>query len=289
MNDSIPNENIVINGFSHEPFRADKQNGAHSGGACLYFKENLPLKRRIDLELLKETIVVEIRQENNKKLFFILSYRHPNCSYDETDNYFSTMNTILDLIENESPLGIILTGDFNARSSFFWEEDPDTSEGQRLCELGISHSLEELISEPTHIRDDGSQSCIDLIFTNVKHAFTHVEVLPHPVIQSKHMIVHGKLSFSVPCPPPYKRKIWDYEKANSTKIRNEISKIDWGKLFHNKSIDETELLFRNKFLNIISKNIPNKVVTCHDKDSPWITAKVKASIKKTTEPTVSGF
>ena len=38
----------------------------------------------------------------------------------------------------------------------------------RIPILSISNNLEELISEPTHIRDDGSQSCIDLIFTHLK-------------------------------------------------------------------------------------------------------------------------
>ena len=65
---------------------------------------------------------------------------------------------------------------------FFWENDVDTREGNLLSEMSISNNLEELISEPTHIRDDGSQSCIDLIFTNQKNAFIDVKVIPHPVI-----------------------------------------------------------------------------------------------------------
>ena len=153
-------------------------------------------------------MVVEIRQKNNKKLFFVVSYRHPNLSSEETDIYFSSLNNIIEKIDSEKPIGIILTGDFNARSSFFWENDADTREGQILCELSISNNLEELTCEPTHIRDDGSQSCIDLIFTDQKYAFTDVQVIPHFETQSKHLIVHGKINFGVPCPPPYKRKIW---------------------------------------------------------------------------------
>ena len=56
----IPNEDICIGGFSTEPFRSDKPINTRNGGVCLYYKENLPIKRRADLELLNEIIVAEI-------------------------------------------------------------------------------------------------------------------------------------------------------------------------------------------------------------------------------------
>ena len=169
LTDIITNDKIFIHGFSPDPFRADKPLFAHSGGVCLFYKENTALKRRTDLELLEETIVAELSQKNNTKLFFILSYRHPNQSIEEVDSYFSSLNDIIEKIENEKPKGIILTGDFNARSPFFWESDADTTEGRILGEVSILNNLEQLVNEPTHIRDDGTQTCIDLIFTNCKH------------------------------------------------------------------------------------------------------------------------
>ena len=56
----IPNDKIFINEFSPDSFRADTPYSAHNVGACLYYKENIRLKRRTDLELLGETIVVEL-------------------------------------------------------------------------------------------------------------------------------------------------------------------------------------------------------------------------------------
>ena len=34
------------------------------------------------------------------------------------------------------------------------------------------------------------------------------------------------------------------------------------------------------FLDIISRHVPNKIVTCNDKDPPWITNEVKTAIKR---------
>ena len=135
------------------------------------------------------------------------------------------------LIDNEKPKAIILTGDFNARSSFFWVNDADIIEGRILGDVSISNNLEQLVNEPTDIRDDGTTTCIGLIFTNQKCAFTNVEVLPHRVSQSKHLIIHGEVNFSLPSPPPYKRKIWDYNRANYLKIRT------WAKLIGKTSFE----------------------------------------------------
>ena len=39
-------------------------------------------------------------------------------------------------------------------------------------------------------------------------------------------------------------------------------------------------IFSETFLDIISKHIPNKIITCNGKDSPWITQEVKTAIKR---------
>ena len=95
LNKDIAKGDITINGFSPEPLRADKPENVRNGGVCLYFKENLPIKERRDLEILPETIVAEIRL-NRKKKGFVLSYCH-----------------------QENPTVTILTGDFNVRSPLF--------------------------------------------------------------------------------------------------------------------------------------------------------------------------
>ena len=38
--------------------------------------------------------------------------------------------------------------------------------------------------------------------------------------------------------------------------------------------------FSEKFMLIMFQNIPNRIVTCNDKDVPWITPEVKSAIKR---------
>ena len=39
-------------------------------------------------------------------------------------------------------------------------------------------------------------------------------------------------------------------------------------------------IFSKKFLDIMSRNISNKILTCNDKDAPWMTSEVKTAIKR---------
>ena len=157
---NISNEDIFINAFSPDPFRSDKDSDTRNGGVCLYFKESLPIKERCDLEILPETIVAEIKL-HKKKVFIVLSYRHPNMPIDELDVYMCLLEKIYESIRKETSAAFILSLDFNARSPLFWEGDFENNEGRLFNNFLISNHLEQLINEPTHVRDDGSQSCID--------------------------------------------------------------------------------------------------------------------------------
>ena len=279
LNKDIPNDDIYINGFSPPPFRSDKPENSRNGGVCLYFKDNLPIHERPDLETLPETIVAEIKL-NRKKIFFILSYCHPNLSTTELEEYTKSLEHIYGCISKENPAVTILTGDFNARSPLFWEGDIENREGRVFDNFLISNNLDELINEPTHIRDDGSQSCIDLICTDQPFIFTDTGVLQSLDPHSKHKIIYSTLNFHTTCPPPYKRKVWDYKTAKTNSIRKDLSNINWQTLFLNLNVNEMSLVFADTFLSILSQHISNKIITCNDKDAPWITPKVKSAIRR---------
>ena len=71
----------------------------------------------------------------------------------------------------KNPLFVLITRDFNVRSTNWWENDLSTSEGTLLDSLTTSNGLSQTISDPTHILPNSS-SCIDLIFTNQRNLLT---------------------------------------------------------------------------------------------------------------------
>ena len=195
-------------------------------------------------------------------------------------DYMNELEKIYESTRNENPYVSFICGDFNARNPVFWEEDSINNAGRSLNDLLVINNLQQLISEPTHIRDDGSQSCIDLICTDQPSLFIESGVLPSLDQCSKHNIIHGSVCIHLPPPPPYKRKIWDFKKADIDSIRRELVKINWQQLFVHLNVNEMSLLFTDVFLDVIGRYVPNQIVTFNEKDAPWVTPRVKTAIKR---------
>ena len=113
---------------------------------------------------------------------------------------------MLDLIRNETAHAVVLTGDFNCRSSQWWDSDIENPVGTALYELIETNNLHQLIEEPTNIRYN-SMSCIDLIITDQPNLFVNSGVHPSLDEQCQHQIIFGKLNMSIPSPPNYKRLV----------------------------------------------------------------------------------
>ena len=96
----------------------------------------------------------------------------------------------------------------------------------------------------------------------------------------QHQIIHGKLNISVPIPPPYKRKVWYYEKAQKDKIKSAIANVDWPSMFSGLDVDKMTHLFTSECVSISSEFIPNKTITCDNRDPPWMTPSLKSAIKR---------
>ena len=282
LSEDINNEQIKIHGFSPDPLRADcKENGRSKGGVVLYYKPNVPIKERADLTLnFDETVVAEI-QLKNKKVFFVVTYRSPSQTSEQCGKYFANLETLYSKLIKEKPHTIVLTGDYNARSPLLWdEEQTESAAGKKLSDFMMLNNLDQLIDEPTHFPRENIATCIDLIFTNQPSSFVDVGVFSSLDTCCKHDIIHGKLNFGVPPPPPYKRHIWKYKKANTQAIKDSINLINWFKIFDNKKAEEATEVFTKIIMDIMTKYIPNENVTVNDADAPWITPKIKTAIKR---------
>ena len=278
LDNSISDEDIFIEGFSREIYRSDHPSNTKLGGVCLYFREGLANKRRKDFELLQEMVVTEINVAQ-KKIIFVAIYRSPSQNSEEFENFISRLQMAITRIQSERPHAIIVSGDMNCRSSQWWAEDIENPEGSALDELIETNNLCQLIDEPTNIRG-GSMSCIDLIITDQPNLFVDSGVHPSLDEHCQHQIIYGKLDISVPYPPPFKRKVWDYSKANVRKIRDTIDSIDWKSKLSDPDPEHMSNLFTKTLLSIFTDYIPNQVIKCSDKDPPWISSEIKTAIKR---------
>ena len=145
-------------------------------------------------------------------------------------------------------------------------EDEVTTEGTKLSGLCDSYCLNQLIEEPTHILGN-SLSCIDLIITDQPNLFVDSGVHSSLYAKSHHQIVFGVVNLSVPRPPPYKRTVWEYDKANIDMINHDLSSINWYEMFDGLDINQAVDLFTTLFLSVIARHVPNREIICSDRDA----------------------
>ena len=137
-----------------------------------------------------------------------------------------------------------------------------------------------MISEPTQFKGD-SKSCLDLVFTDQPNLFIESGVHSSLHEQFHHQIVYGKLSVSNLAPPPYKRRVWYYDKANVKVIQSSIDLFEWHEHLEYITFPNEQAKSLNEMLlNIISNFIPNKFKTMRPCEAPWIAPTVKNFLRK---------
>ena len=68
-------------------------------------------------------------------------------------------------------------------------------------------------------------------------------------------------------------------KANKDAILSALQNINWHRLFAKKTVHQQLNLLNDIILNIFINFVPNKVITCDDRDPPWINDIIKDKIK----------
>ena len=71
-------------------------------------------------------------------------------------------------------------------------------------------------------------------------------------------------------PTPYQRLIWDYNKAVTEKIKKPIEQAHWEIIFNYKYPHQLVATFNKTIINIFSNFVSNRLVTCDDRNPPWI-------------------
>ena len=275
LDSSVPDSLLEIDGY--DLICSDHPNDVKRGGVCIYYKESLPV-RAINIPFLKEALLLEMAY-NNKKVIVSVLYRSPSQNNCEFNSFLRSVERLLSDIKKSKPFLSVITGDSNARSSYWWSEDINTSEGLKLLSLTSANGVSQLINEPTHLKTSNC-SCIYLIFTDQPNLSVNsgVHASLHP--NCHHQIVHSSCNLSISYPPPYQRLVWDYKKAGSENIRKALNSVNCERLFDQKPINAQVTAFNETILNVFRNYAPNKYIIIDDKDPAWMNKNMKTKIKE---------
>ena len=73
------------------------------------------------------------------------------------------------------------------------------------------------------------------------------------------------------------------KKANVDHIRKAINGFQWEKSFQNMNVNVMVHLFNRTIKNILHNFVPHEIITCDDRDPPWINSSIRRSIQDKTE------
>ena len=104
----------------------------------------------------------------------------------------------------------------------------------------------------------------------------------HPSLHENchHQIVYSKFYLKIFYPPPYERTVWHYQQADTELIKRPLESFDWKNAFSNCNPNEQVPVLTKTLRNIMSNFILNETILVDDRDSPWITRKLKSMIRE---------
>ena len=185
-------------------------------------------------------------------------------------------------IKAENPFATFFTGDFNAHSQLWWPGGDTTPEGKEIDDIFTSLGLSQVISEPTNFEPNSNPSCIDLVVTDQPNLIIDSGTCASLDSCCHHQIIHCKINFRIPPPPPYDRKIWHYNRANLNAIKRSMTDFPWIQHLNLNNTDPNWQVktFTDIFLNIMSNFIPNETKRIVPRDPPWITKPLKTLLNR---------
>ena len=142
-------------------------------------------------------------------------------------------------IKAENHFATFFTGDYNAHSQFWWPDGDTTHECMEIENLLTSLDLSQLISEPTNFEPNKNPSCIDLIITDQPNLILSCGTRASLDSYCHHQIIYCKVNFRIPPPPPFRRKIWHFNRANLAAIKKSMTSFPWRQHLNIISLGET--------------------------------------------------
>ena len=154
-------------------------------------------------------------------MFFTVLYRSPSYNHRsvEFSEFLDNLKNLHTNISAENPYAMFFAGDFNAHSKLWWTNGDTTSEGEKIEDLMSSLNLSQTISKLTNFAPHKNPTYIELVFTDQANLVLQSGTRPSLDPKCHHDIIHCKINYKIPPPPPHERTIWHYNRANTDSIQ----------------------------------------------------------------------
>jgi hypothetical protein len=139
------------------------------------------------------------------------------------------------------------------------------------------NNLRNIITNPTRVTSNSSTLIDITVLSSSVHCFdAGIFETDRNITDHYGTYVHVKTDFMLE--EPYKRRIWEYKKANFTLLNELIESTDWSFIEHG-TVDTATDKFMNTYFSLVKSCIPNKFVTIRPKDKPWYNSEIRRTTR----------
>ena len=184
-----------------------------------------------------EKLFVECKLNDGNNLLIGLIYRSSN---DERASFYAEkLNDLFTLVSNMKATHKIIMGDFNY---------PQIDWNMEISKVGEEHIASKFLKTtkdlffiqnqktPTRYREGQIANILDLVFTNHEELICDLKT-EAALGKSDHLCLLMELSIANV--NETKRKYKNFKKTDTTKLRSELSKLNWEEELEHKDVNET--------------------------------------------------
>ena len=249
------------------------------GGVGIFVKDNQNFKIREDLSVfiphVFESLFIEIISSSKSSIVGVI-YRPNTAPKANVDIFSSTLQDIMDIINNEHKHGVIM-GDMNVDLLKFGSH-PKTDD---YLDNIFSHGFLPVITKPTRVTSS-SATLIDHIYTNNISSPADAGIIVTDV--ADHFGVFYLQQFkSTGTQKNTLRQIRYYSEANINKFKNYLQETDFSHILNIDCAENAYDQFMELYRMAFEKAFPLRSVKVHKKyikKDPWITSGLLTSSRQ---------
>ena len=261
---NFADDDILIPGYSKPLYRKD--NTRNSGGICVQLAGNVRAVRLTEYEH-NNLELLWLRISTGGQSFILgVGYRNPELPVEYWERLDENLSRIVDTYGSQN---LILVGDFN--------EDLLNKRVHHFSDIINSYNLSQLINEPTRVTHHSRTLLDPIIVGNVSYVKSSGVL---PPICSDHSPVFVDFKCKLPKYYSFKRRIYDYNRADWARMENEIDNIKWNEIFDSNNVDDSAEILTMNLTRTINSFIPSKIIKFSNRDKSWVTPKIKHEIRK---------
>ena len=263
LNSSVPDSYISITGYQEPPLRRDRSDGW--GGVSIWIRDGIQAQRHEDLEPADQELIWCSVQTQSGVLLLGAAYR-PGSLPGSNCTLFNYLSEHLDnIVQSTKAQRVLILGDFNVHHKEWLNSHSQTDQAGVACKtFCLAHGLEQIVTKETR-----QNNILDLVLVDSPAQFT-ASVKAH-VGTSDHCSVEVVFKKPVTTDRPYKRRLWDYKRANWGSMKQHLTDIDWYPILHCESPEQAVHNISKAIKTAMDTFIPHRDVKIKPTEVPWYT------------------